>query len=401
MKLSEELIWRGFKAQTTVANITDLDKKSRRFYLGVDPSQESMTIGNLAALMMCKVFIKHGYESTLLVGGATGRIGDPKMDKERTKQTPEQIDQNAKGIHTQYMQIMGQDIPLVNNYDWFKNIKYIDFLDEVGTQFSMTQLLDREFVKARIGVDGSGISYAEFSYSLIQGYDFLHLFRTKGIDLQLCGADQFGNCVSGMHLIKRLESTEVDVWSCPLILDSNGNKFGKSEGNAIWLSEAKTSAYNFYQFWLNVDDEGVESYLKVYTELDEAQIEQLLKQQQANPGARIAQKALAYEVTKIVHGQPKADSVVNITTVLFGDQAIDKLSATELDLLAREIPTVASGLTVVEILLEAGLVSSNGEARRLLESGAISVNGAKVHDNIEIKNVSLVKKGKNSFVLVK
>ncbi|GHU09866.1 tyrosine--tRNA ligase [Alphaproteobacteria bacterium] len=401
MKLSEELIYRGMCAQNTFDEITDLDKEKRKFYLGVDPSQDSMTIGNLATLMMCKVFIRHGYEPFLLVGGVTGQIGDPKMDKERDKQTPEQIAKNVLGIHEQFVRIMGQDVHLTNNLAWFKDINCIDFLNEVGTQFSMTQLLDRDFVKNRIGEGGSGISYAEFSYSLIQGYDYLWLYRNHGITLQLCGADQFGNCVSGMHLIKRLEDAKVDVWSMPLVLATDGKKFGKSEGNAIWLDPKQTSVFDFYQFWLNVDDAGAENYIKIYTEIDPAEINEILDLHRQNPEARGAQKALALGVTEVVHGREAAVNAAHITNVLFGDSDIRELPKTGLDLLSETIPVAKKGTSVVEALVAADLASSNGEAVRLIKGNAISVNGAKIAEDVKIKELSIIKKGKNSFVLVK
>jgi tyrosyl-tRNA synthetase len=403
MKLSEELTYRGFAAQHTFADITDLDKKPRKFYLGVDPSQNSMTIGNLAALMMCKVFIRHGYEPFLLVGGATGQIGDPKMDKERAKQTTEQIAKNAAGIHDQFVRIMGKDqtVHLVNNLAWFKDINYIEFLNEVGTQFSMTQLLDRDFVKTRIGEGGSGISYAEFSYSLIQGYDYLWLYRNHGIDLQLCGADQYGNCISGMHLIKRLEGENVDVWSMPLILDGSGRKFGKSEGNAIWLDAKQTSVFDFYQFWLNVDDAGVENYLKVYTLIEPDEIDEIVRLHSKNPGERGAQKALALGVTEVVHGREAAVNAAHITNVLFGDADIRELPSEGLKLLAETIPTLKKGTTVVTALTKSGLAASNGEALRLIKGGAIAINGNKIAADQTITELAIIKKGKNSFVLVK
>jgi tyrosyl-tRNA synthetase len=401
MKLSEELIYRGMVAQNTLNNVTDLDEENRKFYLGVDPSQSSMTIGNLASLMMCKVFIRHGYEPFLLVGGATGQIGDPKMDKERDKQTPEKIAENADGIRNQFERIMGQKVHLVNNLAWFKNINYINFLNEIGTQFSMTQLLDRDFVKNRIGEGGSGISYAEFSYSLIQGYDFLWLYRNHGVTLQLCGADQFGNSVSGMHLTKRLEDKKVDVWSLPLVLDSNGKKFGKSESNAIWLDKKQTSVFNFYQFWLNVDDSGVEDYIKIYTEIEPDEIAEILQLHRKNPAARGAQKALALGVTEVVHGREAAVNAVHISNVLFGDGDLNELSEDGLDLLADTIATVVKNTTAVEALVKTGLAKSNGEALRLIKGGGVSVNGIKVFEDQKVCELSIVKKGKNQFILVK
>lgn len=402
MKLSEELIWRGFHAENTLQDPKELDQKPRKFYLGVDPSADSMTIGNLAALMMARCFARHGYEAFLLVGGATGQIGDPKMDEERKLKSLAEVERNKQIIAGQFKVALGADFTLVDNYDWFKRINYIEFLREIGKQFSMTQLLDREFVKSRIGADGIGLSYAEFSYSLIQGYDFLHLFRTHGVDLQICGADQFGNCVSGLHLIDRLEQAKADVWSLPLIIDKvTGKKFGKSEGNAVWLSADKTSVFDFYQFWLNVADENIEQFLKIYTEIDKSEIDDLLKESTANPSQRAVQKRLAYEVTKIVHGAKSADNVVKITTVLFGDTPISDLNTAELNQLSLSIPTAKIGETLTNILTESGLTPSKSAARQQLSSGAITINGAKILQDRTVNHLSLLKKGKNKFVLIK
>ena len=231
MKLSEELIWRGFYAETTIKDPAELDMRpSKKFYWGADPSADSLTIGNLAAAMMCACFVRHGYQPFLLSGGATGQIGDPKDNGERDLKPLEEVEHNKACIAAQMRRVVNSDdLVMVDNYDWFKDIGYLEFLREVGKSFSMTQLLDRQFVQNRIGEGGSGISYAEFSYTLIQGYDFLHLYRKYGVDLQLCGADQFGNCSTGIHLIKRLEGGAADAWSTPLVIDPvTGRKFGRS-----------------------------------------------------------------------------------------------------------------------------------------------------------------------------
>jgi len=401
MTLSEELVWRGFTSETTVTDLSTLDEGSRSYYHGFDPSADSLQIGNLAALMMDKVFNKHGWKPYILVGGATGMIGDPKDNEERQLKALEEINHNKECIVREFRQVLGDEITVVDNYDWFKDIKFLPFLREVGKQFSMTQLLDRQFVKNRIGEGGAGISYAEFSYTLIQGYDFLHLYRTYGIDMQLCGADQFGNCVSGMHLIKRLENVDVDIYANPLILDPTGRKFGKSEGNAIFLSAERTSPYDFYQFWLNLPDEGLEGYVKIYTELDKSAVDDLMSRHAENPSERIAQKALAYEVTKLIHGAEVADSVVKITTVLFGDHNISELSDTELDLLAKFTPVVAKGKSLVDALVESELAKSKSDARQLIASGAISINNDKISEDRNLDEISLVRKGKNKFLLVR
>ena len=402
MQLSDELQWRGFVNQMTFADIDDINQP-RTFYFGVDPSADSMTIGNLAAAMMVRLFIDYGHEAYLLVGGATGMIGDPDGKKdEREVRRAEDVIHNKQAIIRQYRTLFAdRKFEIVDNHDWFQNVNYIEFLHQIGKHVSMTQLLDREFVQARIGEGGSGISYAEFSYSLIQGYDFLHLYREHGVTLQLCGADQWGNSTTGVSLIRKLEAGESHVYSIPLVINkATGKKFGKSEDGAIWLDEAKTSVYKFYQFWLNVDDAGVIDYMKIYTTLDQPTIEAVAENHAINPGARSAQKVLAREVTDIVHGEKRREAVERVTEVLFGGANIASLSDEDMRVLAQEIPTVSAGGSVVEALVSTGAVSSNGEARRMIRSGAISVNGQKITEDQPAEARSLIKKGKNTFVLV-
>lgn len=404
MKLSEELQWRGFVNQTTFKDLTELDQAPLSFYWGVDPSADSMTIGNFAIAMMIRHFIDHGHKAVLLVGGATGMIGDPdgKAD-ERNLKTLDEITKNKAGIASEYEKVFsGKPFTLVDNYDWFKNINYLDFLRNVGKQVPLSQMLGRDFVKARLGEGGAGISYAEFSYALIQGYDFLHLYREHGVTLQVCGADQWGNSITGVDLIRRSEGAEAHVYSAPLVINkATGIKFGKSESGAIWLNPHRTSVYKFYQFWLNLDDAGVIDYAKIYTLLSKEEIEALAAKHQQNPSARIAQKTLAREVTTLVHGKERCESVERVTEVLFGGGKFDDLTNDDLDALAQEIPTVEAGKTVVESLVTAGVAASNGEARRLIASGAIAVNGEKLSDDQSLHELALIKKGKNSFVLVR
>ena len=404
MTLSEELTWRGFVNQMTYPDITALDKGPISFYWGVDPSADSMQIGNLAAAMMVYHFIKAGHKAFLLVGGATGMIGDPDGKKdERNLKTLDEIARNKAGIAEQYKTVFaGQPFEIVDNYDWFKDMNFLTFLREVGKHVPMSQMLGREFVQARLGEGGEGISYAEFSYSLIQGYDFLDLYRNRGVTLQLCGADQWGNSIAGVDLVRRIEGGEAHVYSTPLVINkATGKKFGKSEDGAIWLDPNKTSVYKFYQFWLNADDEGAVDYAKVYTLLDKEAIDRMAEQVATNPGAREAQKTLAREVTTIVHGEARTTSVEKVTAVLFGGASVQALSSEELDMLASEIPTAALGTSIVEILVGTSLASSNGEARRLIDGGAVSINGEKIAEEITVATVSLVKKGKNNFILVR
>ncbi|MBR3139127.1 tyrosine--tRNA ligase [Candidatus Saccharibacteria bacterium] len=415
MKLSEELIYRGFKAETTVGNPEDLDnRKNKKFYWGADPSADSLTIGNLAAMMMCACFVRHGYEPYLLVGGATGQIGDPKENGERDLKSLDEIEHNKKCIREQVERVVksgaeSASVTMVDNYDWFRDMKYLDFLREVGKAFSMTQLLDRQFVQNRIGEGGSGISYAEFSYTLIQGYDFLHLYREYGVDMQLCGADQYGNCTSGIHLIKRLENGEADVWSTPLVIDPvTGRKFGKSEGNAIWLASSDngsgnyTSVFDFYQFWLNQPDEAVEYLIKIYTLLDKEEIEEILRQHKEAPEKRIAQKALARGVTEVVHGVEALKAIENLTEMLFNrDTDFTRFSEDEILEFGKYLPADKKGKMLVDLLTENGLAESKKKAREYLAQGAITINGVKAKEDIELNQTAIVKKGKNKFLVIK
>lgn len=402
MKLSEELLWRGFKAETSIEDPAELDtRENKKFYWGADPSADSLTIGNLAALMMCACFVRHGYQPYLLVGGATGQIGDPKDNGERDLKPLEEVEYNKSRIKQQVENVIrSKDAVMVDNYDWFKDMNYLTFLREVGKAFSMTQLLDRQFVQNRIGEGGSGISYAEFSYTLIQGYDFLHLYREYGMSMQLCGADQYGNCTSGIHLIKRLEDAKADVWSTPLVIDpATGRKFGKSEGNAIWLASEKTSIFDFYQFWINQSDEAVEYLLKIYTLLEKPEVEAIMAEQIANPGTRVAQKALAKGATEVVHGKDAAEAVINLSERLFAGN-LQELSSEEIVEFGNYLAKGQMGEKLFDIAVKTGLCASKGEARKLATAGAITVNGVKVAEDTPIDQVALVKRGKNKFAVV-
>ena len=429
MKLSEELTYRGFVAETTIEDITDLDTRtSKKFYWGADPSADSLTIGNLAALMMCACFVRHGYEPVLLVGGATGQIGDPKENGERDLKPLDEVEHNKQCIKgqvegviqrasraasspapSQDSQTPSASITLVDNYDWFRDMKFLPFLREVGKAFSMTQLLDRQFIKNRIGEGGSGISYAEFSYTLIQGYDFLHLYRKYGVDLQLCGADQFGNCASGIHLIRRLCDANADVWSTPLVIDPiTGRKFGKSEGNAIWLASSDngggnyTSIFDFYQFWLNQPDSSVEYLMKIYTILEPDEIDEILKRHHEAPENRLAQKALAKNVTSVVHGAAAAAAIESLNERLFSrDTDFSDFSADELTEMSAYLPVVAKGTRLIDILTSTALAESKKKAREFIAQGAITINGVKVTEDLPISQTAIVKKGKNKFAIVK
>lgn len=401
MQLSEELQWRGFWNQTTFTNDKLIDSENFTLYLGTDPSADSLHVGHLAVYMMVRHFLERGHKVFLLVGGGTGMIGDMRDTEERSLLSYAEIEHNKRALKAQVSQIFaGRDFTLVDNADWLGNLELLPFLRDIGKNFNMVDLIGREFFKARID-NGKGLSFAEFTYTLLQGYDFWHLFKHHSVNLQIGGSDQWGNLVSGVELIRKKENAEVYAMTAPLLINkSTGRKFGKSEGGAVWLDENKTSVYKFYQFWLNVDDESAIEYMKIFTMLDRDTIEAIAENHAVNPGARSAQKVLAREVTDIVHGVNRRESVERVTEVLFGGGDFRQLSDDDLDALAKEIPRVDVGVGVIEALVVSGAVSSNGEAKRLLKSGAISLNGEKIAEDQAVNTTSLLKKGKNTFVLI-
>ena len=401
MKLSEELQWRGFWNQTTFTDDKLIDSENFTLYLGTDPSADSLHVGHLAVYMMVRHFLERGHKVFLLVGGGTGMIGDMRDTEERNLLPYEEIEHNKQALKSQVSRIFaGRDFTLVDNADWLADLELLPFLRDIGKNFNMADLVSREFFKARIN-NGKGLSFAEFTYTLLQGYDFWHLFNQYGVNLQIGGSDQWGNLLSGVDLIRKKENAEVYAMTAPLLINkSTGRKFGKSEGGAVWLDENKTSVYKFYQFWLNVDDESAIEYMKIFTMLDRDTIEAIAENHAVNPGARSAQKVLAREVTDIVHGSARRESVERVTEVLFGGGDFKKLSDDDLGALAEEIPCVDAGIDAIGALVESGAVGSNGEAKRLLKSGAISLNGEKLAENKVVNDTSLLKKGKNTFVLI-
>lgn len=383
MNLSQELTWRGFVNQTTYKDVTVLDGEPITFYFGVDPSANSMQIGNLAMMMVVRHLVAHGHKAVLLVGGATGLIGDPDgKAQERDLKTPEIVAANKAGIAAQFERLLaGQPFKLVDNYDWFKDMSYLDFLRIVGKHVPVSQMLSREFVQSRLGEGGAGISYAEFSYALIQGYDFLHMHKELGVTLQICGADQWGNSLAGVDLIRRITGNETHVWSSPLVINkSTGVKFGKTESGVVWLDPNQTSVTQFYQFWINLDDAGVEDYLKIYTLLQPDEIIQIMAAHTARPQDRIAQQKLAQAVTQVVHGDDAVRFAETVTEYLVGKVAISDAPDEVLDEIRNNLrhAKVTSGASVVTTLVATGLAESNSDAKRLLTSNAISLNGTKL-----------------------
>ena len=406
MKLSEELLWRGFYNQATFAQPTEIDEQRYTLYLGTDPTGNSLHVGHLAVYMLVRRFLDRGHKVVLLVGGGTGVIGDPggRVD-ERQLLSLDEIAANTQALAGQVSKLFsGKDFTLVNNYDWLKDVSILDFLRDVGKHFSMSQLVQRDFIATRMGEGGSGISFAEFSYTLIQGYDFWHLHKQNGVNFQVGGSDQWGNILSGIELIRKKEGSVVHGMTAPLVINkSTGRKFGKSEGGAIWLDSEKTSVYKFYQFWLNTDDESAIDYLKLFTLLGKDEIEAVAENHAINPGARSAQKTLAHEVTSLVHGRERTESVMRVTEALFGNggNTLGSLNENDIEAMAAEIPTANTGSSIVEVLVGAGIAKGNGEARRLISAGSISIDGEKMFEDRVIHETTLLKKGKNTFVLVR
>lgn len=390
MKFSEELEWRGFINQTTFSDLSVLDSKKLTFYHGFDASASSQTVGNLAAMMLDRAFMRHGHKAIILAGGATSLIGDPGgKDKERILQDDETIAANVKAAQEQLARVFrGYDFTMVNNLDWTRGMSVIEFLRDIGKHFSMTQLVQRDYIAKRIGEGGTGISYTEFSYTLLQGMDYLHLFDNYGVTLQIGGADQWGNCLSGVDLVRKARGAEAHVITLPLMINkATGKKFGKSEEGAVWLDPNQTSPTQFYQFWINSDDEGAEGYLKVFTELDKPTIDTLMAEHKADPKKRLAQKRLAKEVTALVHGQEEAAIAQSVTEFLVGEKVINQATPQELEAMRREIASIKAspdGL-IVDALVESELASSKTEARRLITGNAVSINGQKINrDNFVV-----------------
>ena len=401
MKLSEELKWRGFWNQTTFQDSKVLDGEKRTIYLGADPSADSLHIGHLSVYMMVRRFLDHGHKVVLLIGGGTGMIGDMRDTEERQLLSPEIVAKNTEALKSQVSKLFaGQDFEVVNNADWLSKIELIPFLRDIGKNFNMAELISRDFFKSRIN-NGSGLSFAEFTYTLLQGYDFWYLYKNNGVSLQIGGSDQWGNLLSGVNLIRKKEGAEVFAMTAPLLINhSTGRKFGKSEGGALWLDASKTSPFKMYQFLLNSDDQSVFEYLKILTTLSKEEIETIEKNHQENQHLRIAQKALAKNVVEIVHGEEVAKNVISATEVLFGGKTFENLNKAEIEVLKYEIPVAPKDKTVSEILIETNFAKSKGEAKRLISANSISFNGNKLQEDIRITEKGLLKKGKNSFILI-
>ncbi len=380
--LLAELEWRGFIHHATRDLAAHLAAGHRTLYCGFDPTAPSLQLGNLMPIMLLRHFQLAGHRPIVLMGGGTGLIGDPSGKRsERPLLSKEQIRENLQRQRDQMSRFLDFDArdshaQVLNNADWLVKESLVDFLRDVGKHFTVNIMLQKESVQARLE---SGISYTEFSYMLLQAYDFLHLFRSKQCTIQVGGSDQWGNITAGIDLIRRVESGEAHGLVAPLVTMASGAKFGKSEAGAIYLDPALTSPYNFYQFWYNVDDRDVESYLKLFTLLPRADIEEQLKAHKKDPGRREAQRTLAMTVTTMVHGKEAVAGVVKAAAALFGDVA----TGTKLDAVEEHAPITKVGVkpdTVVDALLASRLAKSKGEARRLITQGGVYVNDRRVTD---------------------
>lgn len=407
MTFFEELQWRGLIKDVSSPDLEEkLNDGGLNFYIGADPTAESLHIGQFPTFLMVERLKRAGHHPFILVGGATGRVGDPRGTGEREKAEISVIEHNYEKIQKQIKKLFGDEVQLVNNYDWFKNMNYIDFLRDVGKYINVSYMINKDLVKRQLDI---GISYAEFSYMLIQGYDFKELHDKYDVNLQFGGSDQWGNLTTGIELVRKLENEEVYAFSMPLTLDSAGKKLGKSYGNALWLDEEKTSSYEMYQYLLNFEDSMMEEYLKRFTFLTKQEIEDIMKQQEVAPEKRVAQKALAKEVLDFIHGEGAYESAVKISESLFSGN-IKGLSAKELEAAFKGIePFEASETNLVDFLVEFGICSSKREAREFIQNGSISINGEKItdldfqvtkNDSIEQKYV-VIRRGKKKYFIGK
>ena len=381
MTLFEDLKWRGLikdiaGEESELQKV--LDGTPFTFYWGTDPTADSLHIGHYSSLCMAKRLANAGHHPILLCGGATGRIGDPRPTAEREIISEETVNKNIKGIHDQIDRLLDNRAELVDNYDWMKDYTFLNFLRDIGKYINVNYMLDKDIIRRRLE---TGITFAEFSYMLLQGYDFLHLFQEKNCIMQVAGSDQWGNITTGVDLIRKVLEKPAYAFTMPLILDSTGKKFGKSEGNALWLNKEKTSAYEIYQYLINSDDSKVLEYLKVFTFLSKEQIEEVYAKQLEAPETRIAQKTLAWEVVKDSQAKEEADNAVLVSEKLFkGD--FNGLSVKDIKSGMRSVPSfdLTEEGNIVDVLVNNKIASSKREAREFIKGNAISVNGNIIND---------------------
>ena len=394
MTLFEDLKWRGLikdvaGEESELQKI--LDGKPFAFYWGTDPTADSLHLGHYSSLCMAKRLANAGHQPVLLCGGATGRIGDPRPTAEREIISEEKVNNNINGIRNQIKRLV-PTAELVDNYDWMKDYTFLNFLRDIGKYINVNYMLDKDIIRRRLE---TGITFAEFSYMLLQGYDFLHLYQTKNCIMQVAGSDQWGNITTGVDLIRKVLDKTAYAFTMPLILDPTGKKFGKSEGNALWLEKSLTSPYAIYQYLINSDDSKVLEYLKVFTFLSKEEIEDIYAQQQAAPETRIAQKTLAWEVVKDLHGKEEADNAVMVSEKLFkGD--FKGLSVSDIMTGLKRVPNFEykEELPLVDVLVNNGMASSKREAREFIKNNAVSINGEVVNDETKVITKDMALEGK-------
>ena len=404
MNLYEDLKWRGLLKDISSPKIEELlNNGGVTFYIGTDPTGDSLHIGHFSSFLMASRLKKAGHHPILLIGGATGQIGDPKPTAERAMITKEAVAKNVEALTNQVKKIFGFEV--VNNWDWSKDINFIDYLRDYGKYFSINYMLDKDIIKRRLD---AGITYTEFSYMIMQSLDFLWLYENKGVTMQVAGQDQWGNITAGIDLIRKKTGKEAYGFTMPLITKKDGTKFGKSEGNAIWLDIHKTSSYEMYQFFINTEDEMVIDYLKKLTFLSREEIEEIEKTHHEKPELRVAHKKLAEEVISFLHGYEEYEKALRISEALFSED-ITKLSSDEVITSLKGVPSVDVSLdkNIVDMLVDSKIVNSKREAREFIVAGAISINNKKITDldyMIDNKDmidgkVMVIKRGKKNYYL--
>ena len=401
MTLYEDLKWRGLIKDVSTPKLQEiLDNQKITFYWGTDPSADSLHLGHYSSLVTAKRLSNYGHRPILLIGGSTGLIGDPRPTAEREIISKEAVMKNAEGIKSQVDKIFDGKAKIVNNYDWTKDVTLLDFLRDIGKYINVNYMLDKDIIKRRLE---TGITYAEFSYTLLQGFDFLKLFEQENCILQAEGSDQWGNITTGIELIKKITGKEAYGFTMPLILDKNGKKFGKSEGNALWLDIHKTSAYELYQYLVNTDDELVIDYLKVFTFLTKEEIESIAKEQEEHPETRIAQKELAKQIITDIHGESEYLHAKEVSECLFTGK-VANLTDKEIATVFKGVPTFAyQNIPLIELLVENKITSSKREAREFLNANAITVNGEVIQDEnyiLEDKKYNIIRRGKKKYFLI-
>ncbi len=405
MKLFDELKWRGLVKDMTSPEIEDkINEGGLTFYIGTDPTGDSLHLGHLSSFLIAKRLKDGGHHPILLIGGATGRIGDPKPSGERQMLDLETLNHNIEGLTNQVERLFGFEV--VNNYDWIKDLSLLDFLRDTGKYFNINYMLDKDIIRRRLE---TGITFTEFSYMLLQAYDFYHLYKTHNCRMQVAGSDQWGNITAGVDLIRKKEGVEAYAFTMPLVTDKAGNKFGKSEGNAMWLDSDKTSPYAMYQFLLNVEDEKVIDYLKIFTFLTKEEIEALEILHKEHPEHRDAHKALAKEIVTFLHGESGYAKAIKITETLFsGDIKDMQVEDIKTGLLDAPHVTIEDATNICDALVMAGACKSKREARDLIKANSIALNGVKISDfNLAIKKeeafgreVAVLRRGKKNWYVL-